>query len=144
MEVDFAFICDYAHAGQKLSAIGIGFNTIAARQLPAVHPQFHMVAQLRASVAEAGQKDFTIRLIDADGKDVVPAISGKFNVPRVEGATEATGRLAVAFNNTRFPAYAHYSLHLVVQGNEMVRIPLRVVAAPPSGNHHGRKGSQDS
>ena len=132
MDVDFAFICDYAEAGVKISALGIGFDTIYAQKVPATHPHFYLVAQIRASVAEVGNKDVAIRLIDADGGDVIPGMSGTIHIPEPRhGATETLGRLIMGFNNVKFSKYSQYSVHVVIQGREMIRIPL-TVAQPAS------------
>ena len=40
MQVDFAFICDYAEATNKINALGIGFDTIMAARVPTRHPHF--------------------------------------------------------------------------------------------------------
>lgn len=131
MDLDFAFLCDYAEAGNKINALGIGFDTIYAQAVPATHPHFYLVAQLRASVVEAGDKEIEIRLIDADGSDVTPPVKGTFNVPRpAPGTTESLGRLVVGFNNVSFPRFTEYSMHVVMQGREMIRIPLRIVQPP--------------
>ena len=132
MVIDFAFVCDYADSGNKLNALGIGFDTIYAPNIPCVHPNFHLVVQLRSSIAEAGRKDVEVRLIDADGKDVIPQLSASMEVPQPPpGALDTHGRLVVGFAGVQFPAYGQYALHVVVQGNEMVRIPIRV-AQPPT------------
>ncbi|MBI2867230.1 MAG: hypothetical protein HYX97_02705 [Chloroflexi bacterium] len=130
MRLDFAFVCDYAELGSKINALGIGFDTIYAPKVPATHPHLHLVAQLRASIAEAGEKHLSVSLIDADGKEVQPPVTGAFNLPKPQGATESVGRIAIAFNNTTFPRYGEYSIHMTVQGNELVRIPLRVLPTP--------------
>lgn len=131
MDIDFAFICDYADATGKMNALGIGFDVIYASKVPVKHPSFYLVAQLRASIAEAGTKDIEFHLIDADGTDVIPPLRHKFEIPAPKGTTETIGRLAMAFRNVEFPRHGLYSLHLAVQGREMVRIPLRI-APPPS------------
>lgn len=131
MDIDFAFICDYAEASTKINALGIGFDTIFAQKVPAAHPHFHLVAQIRASVAEVGDKELVVRLIDADGNDVIPEVKGTISIPRPKaGMTESTGRLVMGFNNVKFPKHSDYSVHVVIQGREMVRIPLRVVQPP--------------
>lgn len=129
MDVDFAFICDHAEIAGKINALGIGFDTIYAAQVPVTHPYFHLVVQLRASVTEAGNKDMEVRLIDADGNDVIPAITSRFEVPRPSAGTEGIARIAVLFQNVAFNDYGSYSVRVIIQGAEMVRIPLRV--APP-------------
>lgn len=132
MELDFTFVCDYADAGAKLHALGIGFDTIYAPTVPAVHPNFHLVMQFRASIAEAGRKDVEVRLIDADGRDVVPPLSGAMEVPTPPpGALNTSSRVVVGFAGIQFPAYGQYALRVVLQGNEVKRLSIRV-APPPT------------
>jgi len=133
MQVDFAFICDYAEATNKVNALGIGFDTIMSSRVPVRHPNFFLVTQLRANVVEAGEKNFEVHLIDEDGKEIIPPIKGKLNIPRPPAGTESTGRIAMRFDGVEFPKYGTYSMHLLVEGHEMSRIPLRVAQAtgPP-------------
>ena len=131
MEVDYAFICDYAQAlGNKVNALGIGFNTIFSPKTPAVHPMFHLVVQLRASALEVGTKEVEVHLIDADGASMLQPIKGQINIVVPRSGEEATTRLVMAFNNVKFPDYGAYSLHLNIEDKEMVRIPLRVRPMP--------------
>lgn len=130
MNVDFAFICDYAEVTGKINAMGIGFDTIYAPKVPVKHPSLFMVIQLRANVVEAGEKNLEIHLIDEDGKDVVPTLRGKFNIPKPTGATESIGRIAMRFQNVEFQKYGLYSLHAVIEGLEIARIPLKVSQPP--------------
>lgn len=132
MVVDYAFICDYADQGSKLGALGIGFDTIYAQQVPCVHPSFHLVLQLRSSAAEAGTKDVRVSLIDADGKDVIPPLSVSMEIPQPPpGTVDAHGRLVAHFAGVKFAEYGQYALHVTLQGSEIVRIPIRV-AQPPT------------
>ena len=130
MKLDFAFVCDYAEATRKINALGIGFDTIYAPKVPCKHPSFFLVIQLRANVVEAGEKNLQVRLIDEDGKDIIPIVSGKFSVPKPSAGTESTGRVAMQFGNVEFPQYGSYSLHAVIEGQEMVRVPLRLSPPP--------------
>jgi hypothetical protein len=131
VQVDFAFICDAAVAEGKLYALGIGIDVIYAKQVPATHPSFTLVAQVRASIAELGTKDMTVRLIDEDGADVSPPVQAQMSIGQpAAGMLESTGRILVGFNGVTFPKYGAYSIHLVIQGNEMARLGLRVAPAP--------------
>jgi hypothetical protein len=132
MDIDYAFICDYAQAlGNKVNALGIGFNTIFSQTIPAIHQMFHLVIQLRAGTLEAGTKEVKVHLIDADGGNVIQPIKGQINIVIPRSGEEATARLVMAFNNVTFPKYGAYSLHLDIEGQEKVRIPLKV-CQPPS------------
>ncbi len=127
MRVDFAFLCDHAEISGKINALGIGFDTIYAKQVPARHPYFFLVAQIRASIAEAGEKQLTVRLIDEDGKDLTPEIRTVMSIgqPRL-GRLESLGRISIGFNNVEFPNYSNCSVHAVIDGHEMIRIPLSI------------------
>jgi hypothetical protein len=131
MQVDFAFICDYAEATNKVNALGIGFDTIMAPKVPVRHPTFFLVVQMRATVVETGEKNFEIHMIDDDGREIIPALKNKLNIPRPPAGTESTGRIAMRFDGVEFPRYGSYSIHVVIEGHEMARIPLRVSQAPP-------------
>ncbi len=131
MKLDFAFICDYAEVTRKINALGIGFDTIYAPNVPRKHPEFFLVIQLRANVVEAGEKNIEVRLIDEDGNDIIPTLRAKFTIRRPASGTESVGRLAMRLQNVEFPRYCVYSLHAVIEGHEMVNIPLRVAPPPP-------------
>lgn len=131
MQVDFAFICDYAEATNKINALGIGFDTIMAQKVPTHHPTFFLVIQMRATVVETGEKKFEIHVIDDDGREIITPLISKLNIPRPPAGTESTGRIAMRFDNVEFPRYGSYSIHVVIEGHEMARIPLRVVQSPP-------------
>jgi hypothetical protein len=130
MKPDFAFVCDYAEATQKINALGIGFDTIYASKVPCKHPSFFLVIQLRANVVEVGEKQLEVRLIDEDGKDIIPTLRGKFSLPKPPAGTESIGRVAMQFRNVEFPRYGSYSLHAVIDGHQMVHVPLKVSPPP--------------
>ena len=130
MKLDFAFVCDYAEVTGKINALGIGFDTIHAPNVPVKHPQFFLVMQLRANVVEAGEKNLEVRLIDEDGNDIIPTLRTKFTIQRPVAGTESVGRIAVRLQNVEFPRYCSYSLHAVVEGHEMVDVPLKVSPPP--------------
>lgn len=130
MNIDFAFICDYAEVTRKINALGIGFDTIYAPKVPLKHPSFFLVLQLRANVVEAGEKNLEFHLIDEDGKDIIPVVRGKFSIPKPTVGTESIGRIAMQFHNVEFPRYGLYSLHAVIEGQEMVRVPLKLSPPP--------------
>ena len=136
MNVDYAFLCDYAQGGAKLNALGIGFENIMGKQLPVRHPHFCLVMQIRTSTVEAGVKDMKVHLIDADGNDVIPVASGKINIPKAATGTDSIGRVVMEFNNVQFPVYDTYSVRAVIEGIEMVNLAFKVVPPPKKDNGH--------
>ena len=132
MDVDFAFLCDYADNSGKLSAFGIGIDTIYAATVPAVHPLLYAVIALRFSTVEVGQKRLGVRIIDADGKPMVPPLDATINVaPPSHGYTYRIQRIALALHRVRFPGYGDYSVSWLVDGQEVKSTPLKV-APPPT------------
>ena len=132
MNIDFAFICDFAEASGKLNALGIGFDTIYAASLPHRHNHFSLVLQLRVSVVEAGQKNIRVNLIDDDGADVIKPIEGQFNIPKTEHSGPNIGRFVMEFGNVEFKKYGAYSVRVVIENMEMASSYFRV--SPPPAN----------
>ncbi len=131
MKIDYAFICDYAEAREKVNALGIGFERVIAAKVPAKHPHFSVVVQMKFTRTEAGQKDVQVHLTDADGTDVIPVINGKIAVgPTPPGVLESTTRLVMEFNNVEFKNYGDYTVRVNVGGQEVVSIPLNISPLP--------------
>ena len=130
MECKFAFICDYAERDRKLHAIGIGWNALYAQTLPTMHPMMCFVAVVRGTIAEVGTKSVSVRLIDADGEDVIPPlqhqVSFEVKAPLLEGDIQLVMNLV----NLQFKKYGPYAIHLVVQGHEMASVSFNVSEPP--------------
>jgi len=131
MHVDYAFICDFAEAREKVNALGIGFDRIFAPKIPARHPHFSVVVQLKFSRTEIGTKDIQVHLTDADGTDIIPPINSQIVIgaPPV-GILEGAARLVMEFGNVEFKNYGDYSVRVNVATQEVVSIPI-TVAQPP-------------
>ncbi|MFC1926000.1 DUF6941 family protein [Chloroflexota bacterium] len=130
MKVDFAFVCDYADAMGKINALGIGFDTIYSPKVPFKHPIFCVVLQLRAGAIEAGEKKLEIRLIDGDGKDIIPVLRKNIQMARSLIGADSVAKVALQFKNVQFPHYGPYSINAVLDGSEIASIPLNVNAPP--------------
>ena len=130
MQLDFAFICDYAETPGKINALGIGFDTIYAPKVPCRHPYFFLVIQARANTLETGEKKLELDLIDEDGTAVIKPISVNLSLPKPAPGNEAVSKLAVQFQGVEFPRYGTYTVHALLDGNDLVAIPLRILPAP--------------
>jgi hypothetical protein len=131
MYVDFAFICDYAEAREKINALGIGFDRIIAQKLPARHPHFSIVMQLRFTRDETGTKTVQVNITDADGKDIVPPVNGQLVVNEPpSGVLTGTTRLVMEFNNVEFKDYGDYSVNIKIAEQEVASIPITIAPMP--------------
>jgi hypothetical protein len=135
MEIEFAFLCDYAQQESKLNAIGIGWDTIMAPELPVRHTIMTFVARLRGSITEAGVKDVTIRIIDADGQDVIPAVMQQMQFNVQAPALFGFLNVVIQLGGLEFQKYGAYAIHLLLSGNELARVAFQVVQppSPPQG-----------
>jgi hypothetical protein len=133
VEVNFAFLCDYADpSGPKLSALGIGFDIIYAPKVPATHPLFFAVISIKFSTVEVGPKQVGMHLIDEDGRDVVPPVETTINVGSPPpGFLYKTQRIALGMHGVTFPRYGDYAISWLLGGQEIKSIPLKV-APPPA------------
>ena len=130
MEIEFAFLCDYAQQESKLNAIGIGWDTIMAPELPVRHTIMTFVARLRGSITEVGVKDIAVRIIDADGQDVIPPVQQQmqFNVqpPSLFGFLN----VVIQLGGLEFQKYGAYAIHLLLSGNELARVGFQLMQPP--------------
>jgi hypothetical protein len=131
MECEFAFLCDFAEQDRKLHAVGIGWEAIQAASLPHRQPNMGIVVRLRGSVAESGMKDVSVRLIDADGQDVITAIHQQVNFePR---GMEGHVNLVVQLTNVQFNAYGSYAAYVTVGGEQKARLSFAVTEPRTAG-----------
>lgn len=131
MEVDFAFLADAAEALQgKIYVIGGAIDTIWADKVPVVHPHISFVARLLFSPAEIGQSHkVELKLIDEDGKIVVPPVSGQLNINKNENLPRGwkQGHIFVLnFGNLKFERFGDYSFEIVVNNSNLKGAPLNI------------------
>jgi hypothetical protein len=130
MEIEFAFLCDYAQQESKLNAIGIGWDTIVAPDLPVRHTIMTFVARLRGSMAETGVKDVTVRIIDADGQDVIPPVQQQMQFNVQAPALFGFLNVVIQLGGLELTKYGAYAIHLLLSGNELARVAFQVIAPP--------------
>ena len=133
MECDFGFICDYAEQDAKLHAVGMGWDMVYATGVPTMHPVMTFVAKLRGSLAEAGVKDMSLRIIDADVEDVIPPVEQQINFEVKPGQLSAAATILVNMYGLQFKKFGQYAIHLVVQGVEMKVVHFTVATPPTTG-----------
>ena len=101
-----------------------------APELPVRHTIMTFVARLRGSVAEAGVKDVAIRIIDADGQDVIPPVQQQMQFNVQAPALFGFLNVVIQLGGLEFRSYGSYAIHLLLSGNELARVAFQLVQPP--------------
>jgi hypothetical protein len=145
MEVD-AFLADTAEAVQgKVYALGIGWDTVYVRSLPAVHPRASIGLTIRVPYTATNQMHTVlVHLEDEDGgrallgeepseSDAEPKqvfeIGGQFNVgrpPLLPPGDAQVVCLALTVNGLRLEKPGMFHWVISVDGTPLKRLPMRV------------------
>ena len=131
MNTKLAFLCDSAFDDRgKLHALGIDIDTVQGDSFPLTHPRFIIVCVVEYSTAEAGDKRMQIRLLDPDAQDVIEPIAEGISFSARQGVVDANARIIAEVNNVTFRQAGPHAFHVVVDGNEMARLPINVALRP--------------
>ncbi|MEX1022567.1 MAG: hypothetical protein WD800_06480 [Dehalococcoidia bacterium] len=129
MQIDFAFLCDAAsESSGKVHAIGIGFERISVRSLPVVHPRAVAVVRFGFTRADEGEHPFTLSVLDADGRDVVPKVNGQVNLTVGEESSGGKANMIVDLVQLDLQSYGPHEVTVTFDGREFVSLPFEVVA----------------
>lgn len=112
MEIEVLTLCDNAQEYQgKLIVVGT-FSGISSKKFPFKHPTFSLACRFRYSPNEIGEKKFTFSLKNSTGKEVIPRLEAKYNVP--EGITEDHPiNIVLGFNNLNFEHPGTYNFEII-------------------------------
>jgi hypothetical protein len=128
LEVNFAFLCDYAdQSGGKMTAVGIGIDTIYAAKVPLTHSLFYSTISIKFSATDVGPKQVGMRLIDADGNSIMPPLDATINVSSPpQGLLYRNQNIVLAIRGVTFPDYGDYTISWLLNGQEIKTVPLKV------------------
>lgn len=140
MNVQTAVLCDSAadYAG-KLCILG-AFDTIWARQFPAVHPFCSVAIRVIFRDTDAGKHKMKIQMIDGDGRNLVPPIEGDINIHLPDNVFFLSQNFVLNLQQFKIDQPGQYSVDVSIDGDMIARIPLQVIkvdeipppAHPPS------------
>lgn len=126
MKIELLTLADFAaDYGGKLSVVGI-FDTIFARQMPAVHPHCCLAVKLRFDKDEEGQKRLRLLICDDDGKLVLPAMEVPIQVTVPPGVESNTIQVVANIGGMKIEAFGEYSIDLEIDGRHEGSSPLFV------------------
>ena len=140
MQVNLAVLADYANVtgDGKLNILGI-FDRINLVQIPAMHPQMHLVLRLEAHPAELDRShNVEIRLHDPEGTTIFE-VKGEI-VPRGEAGRPVSTNQILTLNNLQLEKVGDYIFVVLINNDVKTEIPLAVefvamtpgIAAPPA------------
>ena len=134
MKVEYAFLCDYADSSNKLTAVGIGIDSLYAKAVPAIHPQLFTVLALKFMANETRTgRAFKMHVQDADAKDIIPPLAGNLNIQEpAEGMIYRTLRIVNGLYGLKLERFGDYQVSWLINDTEVHALHFRVVQRPPS------------
>jgi hypothetical protein len=130
VKVPLAVLCDAANVSRegKLNVLGI-FSALRASGFPCVHPSLTLVVGLEATYTERGEHSIDIRLVDADGGELLK-LDGRVNVQGERPGRPILTQAVLQLNNIAFPHAGTYTFDILVDRRHERSLPLEVHAIP--------------
>jgi predicted permease len=127
MKVELFVLCDAATDYQgKLNLLGT-FDSIWAKQMPAVHPICAVALRLRFLKIEEGEHKIKISIVDGDGKAVVRPVEANVNILfKNTPLTSMATNMILNLQGLTFPGYGEYSIDLAIDGRHEASLPLYI------------------
>src|SRR5262245_49520192 len=114
MEIEIFTLCDFAQDNNsKLTIVGT-FDAIQSSKFPCSHPSCSVACRLRFAAKEAGQHDFKLRMIDAEGKELMQPLEANINIANPPNGQFATINIVLNFNQLQFEKPGRYSFELYI------------------------------
>jgi hypothetical protein len=127
MEIQVAVLCDSAvdYRG-KLCILGT-FDTIVTAALPSVHPHCSIALRLVFRDSDEGHHKIKLRLINEDGKNLLPNIQPEVQIKMPENVFFFSRNLVFNLQQIKFEQAGLYSIDVLYDEVMSARIPLQVV-----------------
>lgn len=129
MNIEAFFLCDAATDSHgKLNVLGV-FDSIVVASVPATHAQCAVVLRLRLTRSEQGEHKLSLRLVDADGQNVIQPLEGGFRFAAGQDTSAATN-LILNVQGLRLPRFGELAFQLHVDGTHLASLPVHVRQLP--------------
>ncbi|HEV2012367.1 MAG TPA: hypothetical protein VGR77_00560 [Candidatus Dormibacteraeota bacterium] len=136
MNLAVALLADSAIANPqdgKLYVLGGGISWIGAPSFPAVHPAIALALNFLFAPSECGRPHTVeVRLLDPDGREIVPAFTQQFVPPKnPTDPTLPSGWVNVcSYIQLRFEKPGDNAFSIMLDGQEVASLPLRLIQIP--------------
>jgi len=134
MNFQIAVLCDAATDDNgKLNLLG-AFDTIYARELPAIHPQCSVALRVTFFSGDEGKHTLRLNFVDADGRSIMPnfpTIPVEVTLP--EDVHFGTRNFIVNIQALKFDEPGVYSVDIALDEQSQASIPLLVKHLSPPG-----------
>ena len=144
MDIQIATLCDFAaDYGNGKMVINGTFDALRATKLPVVHPHCSLAMRICVLPEDSGDHKMTINIIDEDGNSVDPSkmpIRADMPIKVPDEVPFLTRNLVLNFQGLKFLSAGIYHVDVTVDGELVIRLPLRVVKVqgqPASGPSPG-------
>jgi hypothetical protein len=131
VNVELAVIADYAATtgDNKLIICGV-FDYLAPQGLPYTHPQMALALRVSAHPSESATHHLTVRMVDPDGRSVVPELNGDFELGPPGGPQDRRGlQLVLALQGVEFTVLGPHAVDILLDGRHEETINLDIIAA---------------
>ena len=126
MFVEIFSLCDASTSENgKLNILG-AFDTIWVRQFPVLYPHCAVAIRIRFLAVEKGDHKVGLRLIDMDGKDVLPPAGGSMHLDLPAGHSSGSSNLILNIQSMKLDKTGEFSLELSIDGQNALSLPLFV------------------
>ncbi len=131
MNIQVAVLCDAATDDNgKLNLLG-AFDTIYARELPAIHPQCAVALRVTFLGGDEGKRQLKLNFVDADGHAIMSPIEIPVEVVLPEDMHFGTRNFIINIQQLKFDEPGLYSVDLSLDEQSQASIPLLVKHVPP-------------
>lgn len=132
MNIQVAVLCDAATDDNgKLNLLG-AFDTIYARELPAIHPQCSVALRVTFFSGDEGKHTLRLNFVDADGRSIMPdfpPIPVEVTLP--EDVHFGTRNFIINIQQLKFEEPGLFSVDISFDDQSASSIPLLVKHVPP-------------
>ncbi len=134
MNIQVAVLCDAATDDNgKLNLLG-SFDTIYARELPAIHPQCAVALRVTFFSGDEGQHTLRLNFVDADGGSIMPNFPPiPIEIVLPDDMHFGTRNFIINIQQLKFDRPGIYSVDIALDDQSQASIPLMVkYVAPPT------------